>query len=211
MRISKRQKVVVVFGAAAMSVASPVSAAYTIAFQQVGANVVSTGSGSLNLTALTVAGGIGGPGQILASQGLAILGQGAPGITATGYSGISGPASFGTSSNIAADFGTGPFVGIWGTQNRVWAPIGYVSGDPLGISTATYQNDSFASLGLTQGTYVWTWGQGVTADSFTVQIGPAAAGIPEPSTWAIMMLGLGFVGGAMRSAKRRQRLALSYA
>jgi hypothetical protein len=35
--------------------------------------------------------------------------------------------------------------------------------------------------------------------------------VPEPSTWAMMLLGFGFVGGAMRAAKRRQKLALSYA
>lgn len=34
--------------------------------------------------------------------------------------------------------------------------------------------------------------------------------VPEPATWAMMILGLGFIGGAMRSAKRRQRLAVSY-
>ncbi len=35
--------------------------------------------------------------------------------------------------------------------------------------------------------------------------------VPEPATWAMMLLGFGFVGGAMRSAKRRQRLAVSAA
>lgn len=35
--------------------------------------------------------------------------------------------------------------------------------------------------------------------------------VPEPATWAMMLLGFGFVGGAMRSAKRRQKLTVSYA
>jgi hypothetical protein len=35
--------------------------------------------------------------------------------------------------------------------------------------------------------------------------------LPEPSTWAMMLLGFGFVGGALRSAKRRQKLTVSYA
>lgn len=38
-----------------------------------------------------------------------------------------------------------------------------------------------------------------------------APAVPEPATWAMMLLGFGFVGGAMRSARRRQRLALSHA
>lgn len=33
--------------------------------------------------------------------------------------------------------------------------------------------------------------------------------VPEPSTWGMMLLGFGFVGGAMRAAKRRQKLTLS--
>ena len=35
--------------------------------------------------------------------------------------------------------------------------------------------------------------------------------VPEPATWAMLLLGFGVVGGAMRSAKRRQRLTVSYA
>lgn len=35
--------------------------------------------------------------------------------------------------------------------------------------------------------------------------------VPEPASWAMMLLGFGFVGGAMRSAKRRQKVAVSYA
>ncbi|MBV1691266.1 PEPxxWA-CTERM sorting domain-containing protein [Novosphingobium sp. G106] len=32
--------------------------------------------------------------------------------------------------------------------------------------------------------------------------------VPEPSTWAMMILGIGFAGAAMR---RRQRVSVSYA
>lgn len=38
-----------------------------------------------------------------------------------------------------------------------------------------------------------------------------AGAVPEPATWAMMLLGFGFVGGAMRSSKRRQKLTVSYA
>lgn len=38
-----------------------------------------------------------------------------------------------------------------------------------------------------------------------------AGAVPEPATWAMMLLGFGFVGGAMRAAKRRQTVNVSYA
>lgn len=49
-------------------------------------------------------------------------------------------------------------------------------------------------------------GVGVRLDS-----GDLNSAVPEPGTWAMMLLGFGFVGGAMRSAKRRQKLNVSYA
>lgn len=39
----------------------------------------------------------------------------------------------------------------------------------------------------------------------------AVAAVPEPTTWAMMLLGFGFVGGAMRAAKRRQKVTVFYA
>ncbi|MGB7418040.1 MAG: PEPxxWA-CTERM sorting domain-containing protein [Erythrobacter sp.] len=35
--------------------------------------------------------------------------------------------------------------------------------------------------------------------------------VPEPTTWAMMLLGFGFIGGAMRFARRGQKLTVSYA
>jgi hypothetical protein len=35
--------------------------------------------------------------------------------------------------------------------------------------------------------------------------------VPEPATWAMLLLGFGLVGGAMRSARRGRRLSVSYA
>jgi hypothetical protein len=47
---------------------------------------------------------------------------------------------------------------------------------------------------VTPGTYKWTWGNGAN-QNFTFVVGAGA--IPEPSTWAMMLLGfvgLGFAG-----------------
>ena len=102
--------------------------------------------------------------------------------------------------------GSGGIVGL-GTFDEasggvVAVPQGYVSGTPLGTSTATFSNATISSLGLTPGAYVWTWGDGATADSFTLDISSvgAAAPAPEPATWAMMVLGL--VGLALLRTRR---------
>ncbi len=58
--------------------------------------------------------------------------------------------------------------------------------------TATWNNQTFASFGATPGTYVWTWGSGANAGSFTLNIGGTAA-VPEPSSLALLVLPLGLL------------------
>lgn len=43
------------------------------------------------------------------------------------------------------------------------------------------------------------------------RITPSTGAVPEPATWAMMLLGFGFVGATMRSAKRNRKLGLSHA
>src|SRR5205807_10308158 len=51
-------------------------------------------------------------------------------------------------------------------------PRGYVSGTALSDS-ATYNGKTFATLGVTPGTYVWTWGTGAN-QNFTLDVVAAA-------------------------------------
>jgi hypothetical protein len=44
---------------------------------------------------------------------------------------------------------------------------------------------------VTPGVYKTTWGS-AAAQSFTLDVVP----VPEPSTWALMLLGFGLLGGA---------------
>lgn len=48
---------------------------------------------------------------------------------------------------------------------------------------------------------------GPVIDSFSLSI----AGVPEPATWGMMILGFGFAGGAMRARKRSVRFATATA
>ncbi len=45
---------------------------------------------------------------------------------------------------------------------------------------------------------------GLAFAGVTVNGSPVTGAIPEPATWALLMLGLGLVGGALRGARRRQ-------
>ena len=108
------------------------------------------------------------------------------------YTGLTGPASFGSGGGAGGDSASGDFVGMTASTD-LYVPDGYVSGSPLS-DTATYDSQTFSSLGATPGTYKWTWGTGPN-QNFTLVIGAAA--VPEPSTWAMMLLGfagLGFMG-----------------
>lgn len=42
-------------------------------------------------------------------------------------------------------------------------------------------------------------------------VGELAAAVPEPATWALMLLGFGFVGGAMRSRRKDGNVRVSFA
>ncbi len=164
---------------------------------QVGADVDVTGTGTLNTTALTIVGPSSLPIEI--NPGYALLAAGAGGGNLTLYRGITtSPARFG-SGGATYGAGTGNLVGIYGAFGELYVPVGYVSGTPL-ADTATFPNATFASLGFTPGTYTFTWGTGVTADSLVV-----TSGVPEPSTWALLAVGAG--APALAALRRRVRPA----
>lgn len=146
-------------------------------------DVVVTGSGSLNTSALTaVSDTFNTP--LIGSAG-ADLQVGVPESEVTGFVGCTGPSNFGTGTVFGA-FGSGDFVGIIGLDDKIILPKGYVSGTPL-LDAAEWQFQSFASLGITPGTYTWTWGTGSTADSLTVTTD--ADVVPEPAFLSLLLFG----------------------
>ena len=68
-------------------------------------------------------------------------------------------------------------------------PQGYVSNTALSDSM-TFNNATLASLGVTPGTYVWSWGAGAN-QNFTLIIG--GAGVPDGSS-TVSLLGFGLLG-----------------
>ena len=145
--------------------------AYTVRLQQVGANVVATGSGAIDLTGLNF-GTTFTNGQALIQANEAQIFTGPTSLTSFDlYTGLSGPTDFGSGSVKFADSGSGDLVGI-GAFELLIVPHGYISGTPLSDSM-TFNNATFSSLGVTPGTYVWTWGTGLPNQNFTLIIGGA--------------------------------------
>ena len=90
----------------------PARPSYTVTLQQVGANVVATGSGAINLTGLSfLASGTQG-GAILQPPIGAIVTGSTDSANVTFFSGFSGPTSFGSGNGDIASSGSGDRVGI---------------------------------------------------------------------------------------------------
>jgi hypothetical protein len=174
-------------------------ATFLATLMEVGSDVVGTGSGTINTSALNFLSPNSDSGFIFPVA--AVLGLGpAAAITDDvdtygSFSGpvIFGPSSFGSGTFLNASSGSGDYVEIndlgGPTNIQLNVPHGYVSGTPLS-DTSTWLGQTFASLGVTPGTYTWTWGSGVTADSYTLEVIT-----PEPGS--LILLGLGTLALAL--------------
>jgi protein with PEP-CTERM/exosortase system signal len=169
--------------------------AYTVTLLQVGSDVVATGSGPIDLTDLTFSAS-GDNTSFIFPKGAAVL-TGPTGFGNVAEYGpignLSGPTSFG-SGDFPTVPGSGDFVGINAGTTFLLLPASYISGNALSDSM-TFNNATFASLGVTPGTYVWTWGTGAN-QKFTLRIGAAA--LPDAGS-TVSLLSFALIGlGALR-------------
>lgn len=184
------------------------AAPYVVKLTQQGNNVVATGSGAFDLVGWTLTGQTVSvpPGLAPDTYAYVFTGPGSSvSIDAYADAGMFvGPTSFGSGIYTPATSGSGDVIEFLGAYTsalggpNIWLPSGYVSGTELS-SSATWDNATFASLGVTPGTFVWTWGNGAE-QSFTLDI--IGANVPEPA--ALGMFGFGMLMvGAFVSLRRR--------
>src|SRR5215471_18328710 len=99
---------------------------YTVTLQQVGPNVVATGSGVIDLTGLSILGHAGTMTDMEPGNGGIFTGTSA---LADLYKGtISGPMSFGIGGATYTNIASGPMVAMYKISNIVVVPTGYISG-----------------------------------------------------------------------------------
>ncbi|MCU6456115.1 PEPxxWA-CTERM sorting domain-containing protein [Sphingomonas sp. A2-49] len=182
--------------AALFGMSSAADAAVVVTINQVGSNVVATTSGTLDLSGLTNVGSFALALSLRPTAGY--IGTGATANAGvTGYSGLIGPAAFGTGADTSATSGTGLGFALNASAfgaPLVFVPTGYVSGSSL-AGTALFAGRTFATLGLTAGSYVFR----SAADTVTINIGA----VPETASWIMMILGIGAIGYAMRRSNAR--------
>ena len=176
----------------ATSTPTPTPTAGTTGFltiSEVGSDVVMSVSGTIDLSGLTLvtpslgpfgSGGIGvGSGEFLMVN--------TSGLSGAAYSGFTTkPSNFGTGGGASSTSSSGDTFGVLEITPGIYSlivPTGYTTGTVIS-STQTYSGQTFSSLGLTVGTYTYTWGSG---KSFDVVIGNGGGGAtstptPIPST-----------------------------
>jgi len=187
----------------------PSSASITLRAEQMGPDVVITGSGTANLSGLTFdATDDSWTNTITDSQvyaGPDAFGDGNVSL----YSGITGSLAFGIvpglyevpdpvgSSGdlfgILADNGSG--------VTQLVLPFGYSTNSPLG-GVSRFSSLTIAQLGLTPGQLTtWSWGSGANADSLRLEVADSASPVPVPAP----LLGLGAAFQMARRLRRRLR------
>jgi len=172
----------------AAAAARPADASVIVNISQAGSDVVATFSGSINLTALTSRGQFMLIGGIDPALAIFASGNGVQG-SVDGYSGFTGPASWGSGGGTVLTSNTGSLFDVSGPDvagGFLLVPHLYVSGSALSGST-TFANQTLSSIGVITGTYTYTWGSGQSADSVVVNIG-------APESGSLLLLTLGSAG-----------------
>jgi hypothetical protein len=169
------------------SLSTSARAELVIDITQQGSDVVATGFGTVDTVDLTAPLGAGGGASVTGIDGTIVISHGPINLYA-----VSGPTSFGSGNSFLASSSSGTVFGVGGSSGDIALPTNYVSGSFIS-GTDTFSSTTLALLGLTPGTYTYTFGTGQDADRVVVNIGNVSA-VPEASTWAMLLLGFTGIG-----------------
>jgi hypothetical protein len=191
--------------AVALSFGGVAKATFIIDFNQVGGNVVGTGSGSLDTSDLGAPFVyISAPVGVEPDLATFVAGDSVANGYELFFTTIAGPSEFGPGTTTYASSASGDSVVLAAFENEIATPIGYVSENPL-TDSETFSGQTFASLGLTPGSYTYTFGTGADTDSIIVNIGVSSPSVPEPAS--IAAAGLVLPGLFLFAWKRRKLMA----
>jgi hypothetical protein len=187
----------------------PSLASITLRVEQIGPDVVITGSGKANLSGLTFVANNNFWTNYISDIEVYVGPDAFNDGNVSIYSGIAGPLSFGIDSSLyelADNVGSGgDLFGILADNgsgiNQLVLPLGYSSNSPLnGVSR--FSSLTIAQLGLTPGQLTtWSWGSGANADSLRLEVADSASPVPTPAP----LLGLGAAFQMARRLRRRLR------
>ena len=182
---------------------SPAQAVIRLVVEQVGNDVVVTGSGSANTISLNSDGDITDFTNVLTDSqvyaGPAAFDNG----LVKFWNGLSGPQIFGSDPDVTENpeqaTSTGQLFGIKAGSAQLVLPLGYISGASLS-GTSTFTSRTLAQLGFTSGQVTtWSWGSDTTADSLSLEVSPVPAPLP-------MLLSSAFFGSIPRLRRLSKRL-----
>ena len=145
----------------------------TILFSESDSGVTATVTGSLN-SPLSVLGATSNrPPLNPSSSSFSVGGNPGQSVNVAIPTSVTGPASFGIggANNPTTTSGDTFFFSLSPTTTQIGIPLGYVFGDPI-VGESIFVGESFASLGITPGSYTWNLGPGA-ADSITLNAGGA--------------------------------------
>jgi hypothetical protein len=163
--------------------------------------VAASYDGSVNTNGLipyassSIIGGIG------ASFGIAWSPSISSGVPALIWTGLTPPDPFAAGPLVFSQIDNGGDP-LFLVANYIHLPPAYVSGSSISNSMF-FSGETFASTGLTPGTYTWTWGSGANADSAVMTI----ANVPGP----LPLFGAAAAYAWSRQLRRRCRRGASAA
>jgi hypothetical protein len=173
---------------AALLMTSGAHAAVIVTAVETGGNVVFTTADGASLDLTGLSGGSGGDCSASSVRPLEAVIVMGPGGACDAYGGLTAaPSNFGTGGITNASFTTGDTIGVGPLGLGV--PVNYVSTAALIAGTSTYPGETFASLGIDPGSYVWSW----SGDSITLNVA-----VPIPATFYLFGSALGLLGWMRR-------------